>query len=279
MKNAGVQIIYSVTALKVHAKIALVKYRVNDRITYSGLLATGNFNEGTARFYTDHILLTANHKLLREVELLFIFLARREKPSANNQINFDHLLVAGFNLQRRFLSLIDREIGFARQGLAARITIKMNNLEERTMINKLYEASQEGVEILLIIRGICCLVPGVEGMSENIIIKRIVDRYLEHGRVFIFNNDGNNEVYMGSADWMNRNIHHRIEVCFPVYDESLKQQLIDMLGYQLNDNVQAVMIDEHLNQTPPPAAEPGVQSQKFIYTYLKNLSTLKLNLT
>lgn len=268
MKNAGVQIIYSVTALKVHAKIALVKTRNGDRITYSGLLATGNFNEGTARFYTDHILLTTNPDILREVELLFIFLAKREKPSPKTQIDFKHLLVAGFNLQTDFLSLIDREIKLAKQGQAASIIIKMNNLEERVMIDKLYEASQAGVNIKLIIRGICCLVPGVAGLSENISIKRIVDRYLEHGRVFIFNNNGSPEVFMGSADWMNRNIYHRIEVCFPLYDTAIKQQMINLINLQFSDNVQAVEIDQHLNQTKPEITGEAVQSQKAIYQYL-----------
>lgn len=268
MKNAGVQIIYSVTALKVHAKIALVKTRNGDRISYSGLLATGNFNEGTAKFYTDHILLTTNPDILREVELLFIFLARREKPSADKQINFKHLLVAGFNLQTGFINLIDREINFAKQGLPASVTIKMNNLEEKVMIDKLYQASQAGVNISLIIRGICCLVPGVKDLSENISIKRIVDRYLEHGRVFIFGNNGNPEIFMGSADWMNRNIYHRIEVCFPVYDATIKQQITNLINLQLSDNVQAVELDQHLNQIKPKITGEAVQSQKAIYQYL-----------
>ncbi|TSD67043.1 polyphosphate kinase 1 [Inquilinus sp. KBS0705] len=274
MKSAGVEIIYSVTALKVHAKIALVKTRHGNRLSYSGLLATGNLNEGTARFYTDHVLLTTNHDLLRELELLFIFLAKREKPSSSNPIQFNHILVAQFNLQTRFLELIDREINLAKQGLPAVITIKMNNLEEKVMINKLYEASQAGVKISLIIRGICCLVPGVVGMSENITIKRIVDRYLEHGRVFIFNNNGNQEVFLGSADWMNRNIYHRIEVCFPVYNDAIKQELIKLIDYQLNDNVQAVMIDEHFNQVKPVLKGEAIQSQKAIYHYLSGKYSL-----
>ncbi|RFZ90760.1 polyphosphate kinase 1 [Mucilaginibacter conchicola] len=269
MKNAGVQIIYSVTALKVHAKIALVKTRKGDRISYTGLLATGNFNEGTAKFYTDHILFTANHKILREVELLFIFLAKREKPTKDNQIDFKNLLVAGFNLQRDFMALIDREIAFAKEGKAAGITIKLNNLEEQVLINKLYEASQAGVKVQLIVRSICCLVPGVKGLSENISIKRIVDRYLEHGRVFIFNNDGQHEVYMGSADWMNRNIYHRIEACFPVYDEAIKQQIEKIIDLQWNDTAQAVILDEHLNQSKPPVEGGRIASQQAIYQYLK----------
>ncbi|AMR32617.1 polyphosphate kinase 1 [Mucilaginibacter sp. PAMC 26640] len=268
LKAAGAEIIYSVTALKVHAKIALVKTRTNNRIAYSGLLATGNFNEGTAKTYTDHILLTTNHKLLREVELLFIFLAKREKPAAENQIKFKYLLVAQFNLQQRFLELIDREIEFAKQQLPANITIKMNNLEERKMIDKLYEASLAGVKISLIIRGICCLVPGIIGQSENITVRRIVDRYLEHGRIFIFGNNGREEIFMGSADWMNRNIHHRIEVCFPVFDEQIKQQLLQIINLQLNDNVQAVLLDEHLNNIKPEVTGELIQSQQAIYHLL-----------
>jgi polyphosphate kinase len=270
MRSVGVQIIYSVTALKVHAKIALVKTRMGDRTIYSGLLATGNFNEGTAKFYTDHILLTTSPVLLREVELLFIFLAKREKPSASNQVKFNNLLVAGFNLQTRFLELIDREIAFSRSGLPASIILKMNNLEERVLIDKLYEASKAGVKISLLIRGICCLIPGVAELSENIIVKRIVDRYLEHGRVFIFNNNGNTDVFLGSADWMNRNIYHRIEVCFPVYDSLIKEQLLKMIDKQLKDNVQAVLIDDHLNQLKPVSGTIAIQSQKEIYQFLNN---------
>ncbi|HEK22272.1 polyphosphate kinase 1 [Mucilaginibacter sp.] len=271
MKNAGVQIIYSVTALKVHAKIALVKTRCNNRLIYTGLLATGNFNEGTARFYTDHILLTANHKLLREVELLFIFLAKREKPTPYNQIDFNELLVAGFNLHKRFIDLIDREIDLAKNGHPASITIKLNNLEEWVLIDKLYEASMAGVKIRMIVRSICCLVPGLPGLSENICIKRIVDRYLEHGRIFIFGNGGNAEVFMGSADWMNRNIYHRIEVCFPVEDSSIKKQVTDLIEIQWSDTEQAVIIDDQLNQVKPVADGEPLASQEGIYQYLKTI--------
>lgn len=270
MKAAGVDIVYSVTALKVHAKIALVKTRKDDRLVYTGLLATGNFNEGTARFYTDHILLTGNSKLLREVELLFIFLSKREQPSKENFIKFKHILVAGFNLQQRFLELIDREITSAKEGKPAAITIKMNNLEEKVLINKLYEASQVGVKVQLIVRSICCLIPGVKGLSENINVKRIVDRYLEHPRVFIFHNSGDTDVYMGSADWMNRNIYHRIEVCFPVTDDRIKAQLLKIIDLQINDNVQAVLIDEHLNNIKPELAGEPVRSQEAIYRLLSN---------
>mgnify|MGYP001071760275 CR=1 FL=1 len=270
MKEVGVDIIYSVTALKVHAKVALVKRQVGDRMHYSGLFSTGNFNESTAAFYTDHILMTANKEMLREVELLFIFLAKRVKPTSSDLIKFNHLLVAQFNLQQVFLDLIDREIEHAKQGKPSGITIKMNNLEEKVLINKLYEASSAGVKIELIVRSICRLIPGVTGMSENIKVTRIVDRYLEHGRVFIFHNLGKNDVYLGSADWMNRNIYRRIEVCFPIYNDQIKQEMIDIIEIQKQDNVQAVCIDENMDNIPVKSNGTPVESQHDIYQLLKN---------
>lgn len=267
MKAAGVKIVYSINALKVHAKIALVK-RTHPTHPYVGLLATGNLNESTARFYTDHILLTAFQPMLEEMQLLFGFLAKRKKPEPADHIPFKHLLVAQFNLQSDFLGLIDREIKHAKEGRASGIIIKMNNLEEEVMIRKLYEASNAGVEIRLIIRGICRLVPGVDGQSSNISVKRIVDRYLEHGRVFIFHNDGQQEVFLGSADWMNRNIYRRIEVCFPVYNAALKEQLQQMISLQWQDNVQAVWIDATQSNKPVADDQSALRSQEAIYHLL-----------
>jgi len=272
MKAQGVEIVYSVTALKVHAKIALVKKQVGNRMQYTGLLATGNFNESTAAFYTDHILMTANKDILREIELLFIFLAKRVKPEKTEPINFEHILVAQFNLQKKFLSLIDREIEYAKAGKDASITIKLNNLEEKTLINKLYEASQAGVKTTMLVRSICRLIAGIEGMSENITITRIVDRYLEHGRVFIFNNLGKQDVYLGSADWMNRNIYRRIEVCFPIYDESIKSEILQIINIQKQDNLQAVIIDEEMNNIPVKKDGTLIASQSEIYKFLQNQS-------
>jgi polyphosphate kinase len=269
MKSAGVDIIYSVTALKVHAKVALIKRRINNRVKYYGLLATGNFNESTAAFYTDHILMTTNGAILREIELLFIFLAKREKPTSPDLIKFKHLLVAKFNLQDRFLEMIDREINNSGKGLPASIIIKLNNLEEKVLISKLYDASQEGVKVQLIVRSICCLMPGVKGMSENITVKRIVDRYLEHGRAFVFHNNSNPEVYLGSADWMNRNIYRRIEVCFPVYDEHIKAEIMTILNLQLQDNVQAVTLNDKIENVAIVARDPLIHSQKQIYELLR----------
>jgi len=272
MKEKGVEIVYSVTALKVHAKVALVKRKIGDRTTYTGLLATGNFNESTAAFYTDHILMTANKAILREIELLFIFLAKRVKPSSPDLIKFEHILVAQFNLQTKFLALIDREIEYAKAGKEASITIKLNNLEEKILIDKLYQASQAGVKITMLVRSICRLIPGVDGMSENIKIIRIVDRYLEHGRVFIFHNLGKQDVYLGSADWMNRNIYRRIEVCFPIYDEKIKKEILEIINIQLRDNLQAVRIDENMNNVPVEKDGTLIASQHAIYEFLKNQS-------
>jgi polyphosphate kinase len=267
MKAAGIKIIYSSNALKVHAKIALVK-RKHSSAPYLGLLATGNLNETTAHFYTDHILLTAHQPMLEEMETLFVFLAKRKKPDEADKLVFNHLLVAQFNLQQRFLQLVDREITNAAQGLPATITIKLNNLEEEVLINKLYEASRAGVTIRLIVRSICRLVPGIKGESDNISIKRIVDRYLEHGRVFIFHNNGSEETYMGSADWMNRNIYRRIEVCFPVYDTTLREELRHIIHLQWQDNVQAVWIDADLNNRPVEKTGEHIRSQEAIREFL-----------
>lgn len=272
MKEAGVEIMYSVTALKVHAKIALVKRRIDLRKVYTGLFATGNFNETTASFYTDHILMTAHHEMLREMELLFMFLAKRIKPSDPNLIKFNFLLVAQFNLQSGFIGLIDREIQNAQEGKAASITIKLNNLEEKVLIAKLYSASRAGVKIELIVRGICRLVPEVKGMSDNVKVTRIVDRYLEHGRVFVFHNQGNEEIYLGSADWMNRNIYRRIEVCFPIFSETIKEEIKTILKLQLADNVKAVVLNDNMINIPVVTKQEPTQSQYRIYQLLKEKS-------
>lgn len=276
MKAAGVKIIYSDADMKVHAKVALVKRTIRGKSQYLGLLATGNLNESTARFYTDHILLTAHQSMLQELQWLFDFLGKKKKkkPLAEDGINFEHLLVAQFNLQQKFLNLIDREIVNAKKGLSSGIMIKLNNLEEKVLISKLYEASAAGVKIDLIVRSVCCLIPGVPGQSENITIKRIVDRYLEHGRLFLFHNNGEKELFMGSADWMNRNIYSRIEVCFPVYDPELKTRLIEILDLQWNDTVQAVQLNEELQNNYITEGEP-IHSQQAIYSLLREVQIVE----
>jgi polyphosphate kinase len=263
LKKAGVHVLYTSSDLKVHAKLAIVKRKIGGKINYAGLLATGNLNESTARFYTDHILLTSHTEMLQEAEEIFHLLEEKVKPK--ERFVFEHLLVAQYNLQETFLELIDREMRNARQGLRAHIILKMNNLEERVLIRKLYDASNAGVEIQLIIRGICCVVPGVSGMSENITVRRIVDRYLEHGRIYIFHNNGKNEIFLGSADWMNRNIYKRIEVCFPLYDEKLKTEIRELIDIQLHDNSKAVAINEKSQNARVISDGKQVQSQKEIY--------------
>ncbi|SEN76260.1 polyphosphate kinase [bacterium A37T11] len=253
MKEAGVNIIYSIPNLKVHAKVALLKKIQGNQAQLFGLFSTGNLNEKTALQYTDHIVLTAHATMLQELANLFDFLKLRRHPLPDDKLTFQQLLVAQFNLADTFLSLIDQEIAHVKDGRPGGIIIKLNNLEEERLITKLYEASQAGVKIQLIIRSICRLRPGIAGLSENITVKRIVDRFLEHGRVFIFHNAGMEKYFMGSADWMNRNIYNRIEVCFPVYDEKLQQRISKMIDLQLADDVAA-----------------GIHSQLAIYNYLAN---------
>jgi len=269
MKAAGVRIIYN-KGLKLHAKIVLVQRRNEIKHAYYGLLSTGNFNETTARLYTDHILLTTHCDMLLEVLSLIKILIKRRKHFTFKDIDFDHIIVAPVNLKEKFLALIDREIMNATNGKKASIMIKLNNLEEETMIYKLYEASNAGVQIDLLIRGICRVVPGVKGRSENIRVRRIVDRYLEHGRIFIFHNGGNEEIYCGSSDWMNRNIYHRIEVCFPIYDEHIANELMAIIKLQFSDNVKAVTIDDQLNNRPLRSNNERIHSQEAIYSMILN---------
>lgn len=273
MKAAGVKIIYSIPGLKVHAKIALVKRKRGYQWDYAGLMATGNFNESTARFYTDHVLLTAHPGITQELELLFLYLQAREQPAKYNFLSFKHLLVAQFNLVDRFQEMIEREMEHAKAGRPAKITIKLNNLQEKDMIAHLYAASQAGVKIDLIVRSICCLVPE-QPESRNITVRRIVDRYLEHARVFIFHNNGAEEVYMGSADWMNRNLHRRIEVCFPIYDPQLSAQLKEIIHLQLADNTNAVILNANMQNVAisPAAGEEPINAQMAIATYVQSLS-------
>ncbi len=271
MKEAGVKIINSIPGLKVHAKIALIS-RVEDKeMNYYSLLATGNFNESTGRFYTDHVFFTSKKEFSIELQQLFMYLQSRQQPHEYGKITFKHLLVSQFNMIRRFNKKINREIENAKKGLPAQIIIKVNNLQERGMIEKLYEASNAGVKIELIVRSICCAVPGIVAQSENITIRRIVDRYLEHARIFLFHNNGQTEVFMGSADWMSRNLHSRIEVIFPVYDDKLKEEIKHILDLQLKDTAKAVLFKaDYSNERIPSPASP-IAAQQAIYNYVKTL--------
>lgn len=271
MKAAGIKIINSIPSLKVHAKVALVKRLEGKQWQNYSFMATGNFNEATGRFYTDHVFFTSNPEFSLELEWVFEYLQSRKQPAEYNKIPFKHLLVSQFNLIKRFNKLIDREIENAKKGLPAEIIIKLNNLQEKEMIGRLYDASRAGVRVKLIVRSICCLAAGVKDQSENIMVHRIIDRYLEHARVFVFHNNGQPEYYMGSADWMNRNLHSRIEVVFPVYDEALAGELKKILELQLNDNCKAVLFKDNLENQRVASSSTLLAAQEAIYGYVKGL--------
>jgi len=262
MEQAGVKIIYSIPGLKVHAKVAVVLRR-GDKKDFA-YLSTGNLNEKTARIYSDMALLTCNSDLVADVNNLFTGLERRHvEPS------FRHLLVAPFNMVPGILRMIEREKEHAKQGKRGYIILKMNGLHDKGMIDALYEASLAGVEIDLIVRGICCLVPD-QPYSRNIRITRIVDMFLEHSRIWYFYNDGAENLYLTSSDWMRRNISRRIEAAFPVLSPQLRAEIIDILHIQLQDNVKACSIDANLNNIYKRNSLPPVRAQQTIYEYIKN---------
>ncbi len=266
MQQAGIKIIYSIPGLKVHAKLAYVRKRSkNPKVPIKGYayLSTGNFNEKTARIYSDMGLLTSNLDIITEIDQLFKMLEGNPQT-----ISFEHLLVAQFNMLPTLLTMIDREITHVKNGNKGRIILKMNSLQDKKMIRELYKASIAGVEIDLIIRGICCLVPN-QSYSKNIKITRIVDSYLEHTRIWHFNNNGNPTYHLTSADWMERNLRRRIEAAFPIYCEKHQQQIMDFLTIQLNDNVKACTIDENLSNIFKINNEPKVRAQRDFYNYLK----------
>ncbi|QHT68857.1 polyphosphate kinase 1 [Rhodocytophaga rosea] len=267
MESAGIHIMYSIPGLKVHAKIALIQRTSSKgKLQNFAYLGTGNFNERTAGIYADHGLLTAHKGIAGELQQVFNHLVNKKSA-----MRFRHLLVAQFNMQDRFLVLLNREKNAAKKEKSAKIIIKINNLEDRVMIDELYEASKAGVQIELIVRGICCLIPGIAGISENIRVTRIVDRFLEHARVFWFYNNGKDEIYLSSADWMKRNLYKRIEVAFPVYNESIKVELRQMLALQLEDSVKGRHLDSKHNNLSIEVSKKNkpIQSQIDTYNWLK----------
>ena len=270
MEQAGIRIIYSIPGLKVHAKVAVIIRKDpedgNKRRDFA-YLSTGNFNEKTARVYSDMALLTCNDEIITDINKVFAVLeGKMAEPT------FRHLLVARFNMVPELIRMIHREIEHVKLGRKGRIVLKMNGLHDQNMINELYHASENGVEIDLIVRGICCLVPG-QPYSANIRITRIVDMFLEHSRIWYFYNDGKEDVYLTSADWMRRNLNRRIETAFPILVPEIKQEVIDILKIQMRDNVKACLIDEQLRNNFKHNEEPvKVRSQLAIYEYLKNKS-------
>lgn len=270
MKEAGIRIIYSIPHIKVHSKIALIRKKSGlDTLSYA-ILSTGNFNEITAQFYTDHVLMTTDPLIIKELSQLFSFLQKDDKASEKLKQKFDKLLVSQFNMNEKFEKLIDAEIQKALLSQPAEIRIKVNNLEEPHMISLLYKASQAGVKVKLIVRSICCLMPGVPGISDNITVRRLVDRYLEHTRLFIFGVGQDAEVIMGSADWMTRNLYHRIEVNVPIKNITCKHELVDYFELQWKDNVKAVELSPNLDQKPVSATTGDkLPAQYSIYKYLQ----------
>ncbi|UAY56110.1 polyphosphate kinase 1 [Arachidicoccus terrestris] len=283
MKAAGVKIVYSIWALKVHAKVALVKRMKRGRVRYSGMVATGNFNETTAGLYADHILMTADREMTADMETLMIFLEKRARPDLYRFFQPRKLLIAGFNLQQVFLDRIKACTTAAINGQPASITLKLNNLEEEKLIDALYDASRAGVKIRLMVRSICRLIPGVPGMSERIEVFRLVDRYLEHSRVFIFETADMRAMYIGSADWMNRNIYRRIEVCCPVEDPAAAQVIRHIVELQFADQLHLVRLTSALkNEWVLPAddgrragASAGREAQRETYQFLAETREIK----
>jgi len=265
MKKAGVSIIYSIPGLKVHAKVALVKKKAEDGAIYNyGFFGTGNFNEKTASIYADEALLTSDEQMTQELDDLFLYLdGKKEK------VDFSRLLVSQFNIVDTLTWHIDNEINNVKAGKKAKIIVKLNNLEDDYIINKLYEASNAGVKIELIIRAICCIIPGIKSMSENITVRRIVDRYLEHSRVYYFYNGGEENIFMGSADWMKRNLYRRIEVVFPINDKKARSEILQLLKIQLSDNTKATFIDKDLKNIRVENNKPNLRSQVAFYNWLK----------
>lgn len=266
-EECGARVIYSYPKIKVHSKVLLVLRQEGDKLRRYAYIGTGNFNAKTSKVYCDHGLFTAHKKITKDLLRVFkVLQGELIIPRASD------LLISPFSTRRTFEHLIHNEMKGAQQGKQARITAKMNQLEDKEMINLLYEASQAGVNIRLIIRGFCCLVPQLKGISDNIQVTSIVDQYLEHGRIYKFHNAGDPVMYMGSADWMQRNLDRRIEVLTPIYDRDLFDELDAILNLQLQDNVKArwQVPAENNPFVKAEADDPEIRSQKSIYDYLKS---------
>ena len=266
LEKAGIVVRYSFPGLKVHSKLALVRRLEPDGPQLYSYLSTGNFHEVTARIYSDLGFFTSDKRITGEVARIFSFLETVKLPNEE----FKHLLVGQFNLRKTLIQLIDFEIAEAHQGKKASILLKVNSLQDEEMIEKLYEASQAGVKVELNLRGICSLMAGKKNLSENITAYSIVDRFLEHSRIFIFHHGGQEKVYLSSADWMERNLSFRIETAFPIYDPKLISEIKDILNIQRSDNVKARSLHyHHINQYLPNHSDLAIRSQHETYYYLK----------
>ncbi len=262
LQAEGVKLIFGVPGLKVHSKICVIEREEEKGTKRYGFISTGNFNESTARIYTDYTLFTSHEAILKELNKIFSFFETTYKIN-----KYKHLIVSPHYTKSKFKKLIDNEIANAIVGKEAFIKMKMNSFTSYEMVDKLYEASRAGVKIQLIIRGICCLIPGVQGMSENIEAISVVDKFLEHPRVFIFCNEGDPKVYISSADWMTRNLDNRVEVGCPIYDEDIKQELLDTFEISWQDNVKARVFNTEQNNAYRNNKEDKVRSQFEVYDY------------
>ncbi|MCL6294794.1 polyphosphate kinase 1 [Jejuia spongiicola] len=265
MKDEGVNLIFGVQGLKVHSKMCVIEREEENKLKRYGFISTGNFNESTAKIYTDYTLFTSDQSILKDVNKIFNFFG------ANYKIfRYKHLITSPHYTQSTIYKLIDAEIEKVKNGETGRIRLKMNSISSYVMIDKLYEASRAGVKIQMIVRGICCLIPGVEGMSENIEVISVVDKFLEHSRLYIFGEDDDSKVYISSADWMTRNIDTRVEVSCPIYNDALKQEIIDTYAICWSDNVKARLINTSQENEYKLNDKQKVRSQLAIYDYYKN---------
>lgn len=262
--DEGVTVVHGIQNKKVHAKMCLVTRKEKNKLVHYVNLSTGNYNEHTSKVYCDHMFFTADRRITKEVVKLFSYL---EKSSIKG--TYHYLMVAPLDMREKIISLIDNEITLAKKGINGSIIIKLNSLADVALIDKLYAASTAGVKIKLIIRGICCLVPGVSGMSENIEVISIIDKYLEHARIFIFENGGNSICYVSSGDWMARNLDHRVEVAFPILDKNIQEELKHIIMLQQKDNTKARLVNVQKNNAYKVSKGNNYRAQIDIYNYLK----------
>jgi polyphosphate kinase len=264
MQKEGVKLIFGVTGLKVHCKACVVERAEGGKVKRYSFISTGNFNESTARIYTDYTLFTANSQIGKEINKVFDFF------EVNYRIKqYNHLIVSPHYTRNALYQLIETEILNHQNGIPSAIKLKLNSLSDFPLINKLYDASRAGIKIQLIIRGICCLIPGVAGMSENIEVISVVDKFLEHPRLYIFGNGGDPKYYISSADWMSRNMDNRVEIACPIYDDEIKQQLSETFEICWDDNVKARIISEKQDNAYRKNDRPKVRSQFKLYEYYK----------
>ena len=260
LEDAGCRVIYGLDGYKVHSKLCLITRKKKGKVSYITQIGTGNYNEKTSRLYTDLSLMTANVDIALEAAEVFQALSMGETVEET-----DHLLVAPHCLQNKVIHMIDREIEHAKAGEPAYIGLKMNSLTDKKIMEKLIKASKAGVKIDMVIRGICCLIPGVKGETDNIQVRSIVGRYLEHSRIYIFGTKGREKVYIASADFMTRNTLRRVEVAVPIYNTDIKMQVIEMFITMLSDNVKAREEDHNGNYKIPKNQDTPLNSQEFFY--------------